>query len=132
MYYETLKKGFNDTTVKAMYNHMVEFAVLFGADRATAISDMKDVIVFRIELAKLIIPDEEQKNKSLNYNPVTIRELQKNYPSLSWLKLINNYLSPIDTFTSDDIINVAIPKYMDSLETFLPNIKKRHNFVLHF
>ncbi|XP_063903425.1 neprilysin-2-like isoform X1 [Zophobas morio] len=125
MYYETLKKGFNDTTVKAMYNHMVEFAVLFGADRATAISDMKDVIDFRIELAKLIIPDEEEKNKSLNYNPVTIRELQKNYPSLSWLKLINNYLSPIDTFTSDDIINVAIPKYMDSLETFLPNIKKR-------
>ncbi|KAJ3654446.1 hypothetical protein Zmor_013635 [Zophobas morio] len=125
MYYEVLRKGFNDTTVKAMYNHMVEFAVLFGADRATAISDMKDVIDFRIELAKLIIPYEEQKNKSLNYNPITIRELQKNYPSLPWLKLINNYLSPIDMLTSDDIVNVAIPKYMDSLETFLPKIKKR-------
>ncbi|KAJ3654450.1 hypothetical protein Zmor_013639 [Zophobas morio] len=121
---EALKKGFNDTAVRAMYHRMVEFAVLFGADRATAISDMKNVIDFQIEFAKLIGPHVAPKNKSLNYNP-TIRELQKMYPSFPWLKLINNYLSPIATLTSDDVIHVQQPEFFERLENFLPKIKKR-------
>lgn len=54
MPYERLKKGLNDTAVQASLGYMIQLAVLFGADKNTAASDMKDVIEFEISLAKVI------------------------------------------------------------------------------
>jgi hypothetical protein len=54
MPYERLKKGLNDTAVQASLDYMIQLAVLFGADKNTAASDMKDVIEFEISLAKVI------------------------------------------------------------------------------
>ncbi|EFA04401.2 neprilysin-2 [Tribolium castaneum] len=124
MPYDRYKKGFNDTAVKAGYEYLVELAVLFGADRTAARAEMREVVEFQIELAKMIIPYEERKNVSLSYNPVTIRELQRNFTTIPWLKLINNYLSPI-MLTSDTVVNVAVPTFLERLENFLPTVKKR-------
>lgn len=55
MPYDRLKKGFNDTAVKAGYDYLVELAVLFGADRTAAIAEMREVAEFEIEFAKVIV-----------------------------------------------------------------------------
>ena len=118
MDYVNLKEGRNDTVVKALYEYMVKFAVLFGADKATASSDMKDVIDFQIEFAKVLIPLEERNNISSHTS--TIRGLQEMYPSFPWLNLINNFLFPMMRLVPDDIIHVEQPKFFERLENFLP------------
>ncbi|KAJ3654445.1 hypothetical protein Zmor_013634 [Zophobas morio] len=131
MGYVVLNRDYNDTLVKATYNFLVEVAVLFGADRATAVTDIKDLIDFEIELADLLVSNEEHNNIFQDYNPSTIRELQRNYSSIPWLKLLNSYLFPVDFLDLGDTINVMQPEFFKKLDTFLPKVKKRTlaNFI---
>lgn len=48
-----LKKGMNETLVKAYFEYLVDIAVLYGADRSQAVKDMKQYLEFRIEQAKV-------------------------------------------------------------------------------
>lgn len=50
---EFLKRGINDTNVKAYHQFMVDSAVIFGADRSVAEVEMLDSLQFEIELAKV-------------------------------------------------------------------------------
>lgn len=55
-------KGFNDPFVKAYYKFMVDVAVIFGASKARANKEMKEVMEFQIELAKVNIKEQFNKN----------------------------------------------------------------------
>lgn len=50
---ENLIGGLQDDVVKTYYEYMVDLAELFGANRATAENDVKNMINFRVELAKV-------------------------------------------------------------------------------
>lgn len=50
---EYLIKKLDEPFVQAYHNYQVELAVLFGAERARAESEMKDVLDFEIELAEV-------------------------------------------------------------------------------
>jgi hypothetical protein len=39
--------------------------------------------------------------------------------------MINNYLSPAEMLNLDDVINVAVPKFFERFNSFLPKVKKR-------
>jgi hypothetical protein len=73
----------------------------------------------------MTVPYKELRNATLKYNPITIRQLQQNFSSIPWLKMINNYLSPADMLNLDDVINVAVPKFFERFNSFLPKVKKR-------
>lgn len=72
-----------------------------------------------------MIPYKQRANTSLEYNPMTIRELQRNFTTIPWLQYINVYLAPIDMLTSDDLVNVNLPKFLGKLEDLLYTTKKR-------
>jgi len=72
---EYLVKGFEDEDVQYYYRYMVDTAVLFGADKAVAESELKESLLFEIELATDILkPKEERRNATLLYNPTTLGE----------------------------------------------------------
>lgn len=48
-----LMKGLNDTTVQAYYQLMVNSAVLLGANRSFAEKEMKDALMFEMQLANV-------------------------------------------------------------------------------
>lgn len=50
---EYLSKGLNDKIVKAYYNYMVDIAVIYGADRSRAESELMDSLNFEIALANV-------------------------------------------------------------------------------
>lgn len=50
---EYLIKGLDDKIVKAYYDYMVDIAVLFGADRKVAESELKESLKFEIKLANV-------------------------------------------------------------------------------
>lgn len=50
---EFLKRGINDTNVKAYYDFMVDAAVIFGASRESAERELLESLKFEIELSKV-------------------------------------------------------------------------------
>lgn len=50
---EFLVKGLDEPRVKAYHSFQVDMAVLYGADRKEAESDMKDVLDFEIAFANV-------------------------------------------------------------------------------
>lgn len=50
---DNLLGGLEDSVVKGYYNYMIDLAELFGADRATAEDDVRNMINFKAELAKV-------------------------------------------------------------------------------
>jgi neprilysin len=53
---EYLVKGFDDKDVQYYYRFMVDTAVLLGADRAIAEKEMKESLLFEIDLANILVP----------------------------------------------------------------------------
>lgn len=52
---EYLVKGINDKNVKAYFDFMVENAIIFGANRTSAETEMRDALEFEIKLANVSI-----------------------------------------------------------------------------
>lgn len=50
---EYLIKGFEDEIIQAYYNYHVDTAVLFGAERYNAEIEVKKVLMFEMNLAKV-------------------------------------------------------------------------------
>lgn len=52
---ELLVKGWDESTVKAYYNYMVDLAVILGAKKPRAETELKDALNFEIALAEVDI-----------------------------------------------------------------------------
>jgi hypothetical protein len=50
---EYLIKGFDDEIVKAYYNYHLDTAVLYGANRSYAEQEVKKVLMFEMDIAKV-------------------------------------------------------------------------------
>ena len=55
LFYDFLMNGFEDPAVAAYRRFQVDMAVLLGANRATAESDMLDALNFELDLASVRI-----------------------------------------------------------------------------
>lgn len=122
---EYLVKGTDEKIVAAYYRYMVDVAVLFGADRQRAVKELKESLDFEIGLAKISLPLEERRDAAKLYNPTTVNDLQRKYPSVPWQEYLNTLLYPL-SIRHDDIIIVNSPKYLSDLEAVLSNTPKRY------
>jgi membrane metallo-endopeptidase-like protein 1 len=52
---EYLVKGVDDKVVKAYYNYMVDLAVIFGAERSVAETELMESLKFEMQLANVSI-----------------------------------------------------------------------------
>ncbi|XP_018915735.2 neprilysin-2 isoform X2 [Bemisia tabaci] len=122
---EYLSKGLNEKIVAAYYDYMVDVAILFGADRERAVKELRESLDFEIALANISLPMEQRRNATAMYNPMSIDDLQRKFPSIPWLEYINTLLAPHHTLTPDEVVNVNVPKYFHDLEAILSNTPKR-------
>lgn len=121
-------KGLDEKIVSAYYRYMVDIAVLFGADRQRAVKELKESLDFEISLAKISLPLEERRDAAKLYNPMSIADLQKKFPSIPWQEYLNKLLNPL-TIRHDDIIIVNSLKYLSDLEAILSNTPKRYETI---
>ncbi|XP_043483736.1 neprilysin-2 isoform X2 [Leptopilina heterotoma] len=129
---EYLTKGLSNDIVKAYYNYMVDIAVIFGADRDRAEKELKQSLEFEIKLANISLPTEKRRNITALYNPMTIRQLQTNYPSISWKEYFNAILEPIITIGEDEVVIVNVPTFFKDFEKLMEQTPKRvqANYVM--
>jgi len=123
---EYLVNGIEDDDVVSYYNYMVSVAVLLGADRQVAEKELKESLLFEIELAHASKPREERRNATRLYNPMMIKDLHQYAPMVPWLEYINNILTK-DLLQVEDTERVILdePGYLKNLTELLPKIEKR-------
>jgi membrane metallo-endopeptidase-like protein 1 len=122
---EFLTKGFSDKLVNAYYEYMVDIAVLFGADKERAASELKESLSFEIKLANISLPSEKRRNATALYNPMTIDELQRKFPSIPWAEYMNTLLAPDTQINHDEVVVVSVPKYLTDFEALISRTPKR-------
>ncbi|XP_043683237.1 neprilysin-2-like isoform X2 [Vespula pensylvanica] len=129
---EYLSKGFADKIVQAYYNYMVDIAVILGADKDRAVTELRDSLDFEMKLANISLPNEKRRNATLLYNPMTIKELSNNYPSIPWKEYFNTLLAPTVQVEENEVVIVSVPSYIKSLEQLLSRTPKRvqANYVM--
>ena len=98
---EYLINGMEDDDVTSYYNYMVNVAVLLGADRVKAEKELKESLLFEIQLAHAGQTWEQQRNFTRLYNPMMIRDLAEYAPMVPWLEYINNILT-------EDLVQVSL------------------------
>ena len=123
---EYLIKGFEDKDVQAYYRYMVDTAVYLGAQRKVAEQELKESLMFELKIAQITLPQEERRNTSTLNNQMTIEEGNKLYPGFNWTQHINNMHNSLEVpMTSNEVINVAVPKYIIKLAEYLPTVPAR-------
>lgn len=70
------------------------------------------------------MPREERRDANLLYNPMTIAQLQTNYPYIDWLEYLNSLMPAATNFTDSDIIINAVPTFFEKLEAVLNSVSK--------
>ncbi len=105
---------------------MIDTAVYFGADQATAEAEMKKVLDFELELAKASAPKEERRDAEALYNPFTIDNLEtlEGHPP-NWKDYLQNIIK-VD-LEDDEKVVVSNPKY---LHDYADIVAKTDNVVL--
>lgn len=111
--------------VKSYYDFMVDSAVIFGANRSNAEIEFLDVLQFEMELAKVSLTDEQQRNKTIIYNPFTVQQLQATYPFINWLEFLNWSLNGIAWVNEREKVSVMDKNYLQQLNGILESTSKR-------
>ncbi|XP_058117957.1 neprilysin-2-like [Anopheles ziemanni] len=130
---EYLVKGLENPIVSAYYDYMVDMAVILGADQARAKQELLESLNFEMALANISLPREERRNITALYNPITVKEFQQRYPHTEWIEYINALLKGTGTVIDEnEVINLAVPKFMEKLGPLLQNTPKRvmANYVM--
>ncbi|XP_018319545.1 neprilysin-2 isoform X2 [Agrilus planipennis] len=123
---EFLIKGLEDKLVRAYYNYMVDISVMFGADKERAKKELEDSLNFEIQLANISLPSEKRRNASALYNPMTVAQLQNNYPEIPWLEYINKVIDlPEIAVDENEVVIVSVPGYISDLIRLLKKTPKR-------
>ncbi|XP_014207873.1 neprilysin-2-like [Copidosoma floridanum] len=122
---EYLSRGLRDKIVKAYFNYMVDIAQILGADRDYAAEQLKESLEFEIKLANISLPSEKRRNITALYNPMTIAELSKKFPSIPWMEYFNTILAPTTSVTEDEVVVVNVPTFITELEKLLMKTPKR-------
>jgi len=117
---EYLEKGFDDKDVQAYYRFKVDTAVFLGADKEVAKAEMKEVLLFEIELAGITMKREERRNKTALNNKMSVDEVKELY-NLDWVQIINDQLeNPTEGgVVGAEIVNVATPKFLRGVKELI-------------
>jgi putative endopeptidase len=94
--------------------HIARMLQFIGESPEESKVSASKVLALEIELSKPRLDRVERRDGRLQYNPMTIAELQKITPAINW----KSYFVGIG-FTKLDTVIVSEPKYMKALQTIL-------------
>ncbi|XP_033212281.1 neprilysin-2-like [Belonocnema kinseyi] len=92
---ESNVKGLNDEFNKARYKFMIGVAVNFGANKARAKKELREILEFEMQLNSIALTDKERNNQTALNNLMTVKELTKKYPSIPWKEYFNKMLNSV-------------------------------------
>ena len=76
---------------------------------------------------QISLPEEERRNETKLYNPMTVEELQKKYQTIPWLEYFNTLLPEKVGIRNDEVVVVSEPSYLEKFEELLATTDKRYS-----
>ncbi|SEP28095.1 endothelin-converting enzyme/putative endopeptidase [Flavobacterium sp. CF108] len=92
--------------------HVARMLQFIGETPEKAKQSAKEILAFETELSKPRLDRVESRDSRLQYNPMTVAELQKLTPAIKW----DAYFTGIGLAKLDTVV-VIEPKYMKALQT---------------
>jgi putative endopeptidase len=92
--------------------HVARMLQFIGESPEKAKQSAKEILAFETELSKPRLNRVESRDSRLQYNPMTVAELQKLTPAIKW----DAYFAGIGLAKLDTVV-VIEPKYMKALQT---------------
>jgi putative endopeptidase len=99
-------------------NHVATMLAFLGENPTQAQTSASKILAFEIEMSKPRLDRVERRDSRLQYNPMTVAELQKLVPAINW----NTYLTNLG-FKNLETIIVTQPRYMTALQNLLAQNK---------
>ncbi|BFZ23830.1 hypothetical protein BsWGS_26869 [Bradybaena similaris] len=123
---EYFGKPRNDSFIMAYETYLIETAVALNATRATAERDAKEVVDLEIALSKIMVPREDRRDSSKQYNPVLLSDLSNLYPQLDIPGAIRAAFDTANLTLEDDerVIN-RFPTYIGNISLVVQNFTSR-------
>ncbi|XP_057331036.1 neprilysin-2-like [Microplitis mediator] len=120
-----ITKGPENKLVKSYKKYIIDLAVLLGADRRSAKKELNESLSFEMKLANISLHEINNYSFANNYNPMSITELEKKYPSIPWLEYINKLLKPSAIVDKNETVIVSAPYFMSEFEKLINTTSKR-------
>lgn len=94
--------------------HVARMLQFVGENKMTAVQNARKIVALETAMSAPRLDRVEQRDGRLQYNPMTIAELQKIVPAMNW----QSYFSSLG-FTKLESVIVTEPRYMKALQTIL-------------
>lgn len=114
-------EGSYDEYIQAYKNFIVDVAVVMTreAGENVPIEELKasaeDLYAFEKQLARFSVPEDERRNSTEMYNPMTVKELQEKYP-INWMAYLTHVFGNTDVeITEDERIILIEPEFLHGL-----------------
>ncbi|XP_063986007.1 endothelin-converting enzyme homolog [Diachasmimorpha longicaudata] len=120
-----LNKTEHAKVLTAYLDYMTKIGVLLGGEEAETQRQMQAVIEFETKIAEITTPQEERRDEEKLYNLMTVSELQKLAPFMSWLDYFQNATKLVNKKISSKtkIVNFA-PGFFKKLTKLVEDYNK--------
>ncbi|BFZ23831.1 hypothetical protein BsWGS_26870 [Bradybaena similaris] len=123
---ETYNQPRNDTILQAYEKYLVEIAVVLDANREVAMRDAKEVVDLEIELSKIMVPRDQQRNATKLYNPVQLNQLSIMYPELDIVGYARAVYGLVNiTLTGDEKVINLYPTFIGNISLVVQKFSNR-------
>uniref|UniRef100_A0A6I8SNV7 Phosphate regulating endopeptidase homolog X-linked n=1 Tax=Xenopus tropicalis TaxID=8364 RepID=A0A6I8SNV7_XENTR len=121
----TIAKKYRD----ALLEFMVDVAVLLGANKTRAETDMKALIELETKLAQITVP-QENRTSEMMYNKMNISELSAMIPQFDWLSYLKNIIDfniypELKNIDLSENVIVRVPQHFKDLFNIIESEEKR-------
>ncbi|XP_012171205.2 endothelin-converting enzyme homolog isoform X2 [Bombus terrestris] len=112
----------------AYLEYMTKIGVLLGGEKNSTRKQMNDVIKFETELARIMTPPEDHRDKEKLYNLMSLDELQNNASFMSWVDYFQNATQLVNKKVTSQtkIVNFA-PEYFVKLSKLVLEYNKTND-----
>ncbi|XP_011139623.1 endothelin-converting enzyme homolog isoform X2 [Harpegnathos saltator] len=112
----------------AYLDYMTTIGVLLGGEENATRKQMQDVIDFETKLAQITTPPEERRDEEKLYNLMSLSELQRRAPFMSWVDYFQNATRLVNKKINSkaQVINFA-PEYFTKLTKLVQEYNRTSN-----
>ncbi|XP_003694821.1 endothelin-converting enzyme homolog isoform X1 [Apis florea] len=109
----------------AYLEYMTKIGELLGGETNSTRKQMQDVIQFETKLARIMTSPENRRDKEKLYNLMSLNELQRKAPFMSWVDYFKNATRTVNKKINDKmmIVNFA-PEYFIKLSNLVLDYNK--------
>ncbi|XP_007555766.1 phosphate-regulating neutral endopeptidase PHEX isoform X2 [Poecilia formosa] len=112
----------------ALLSLMVDAAVMLGAPKQAAQTQMEKALDFETKIAHILIPYENRTSENM-YNKYTLSRLQRSMPQFDWLGFVKAVVESKDnpslSISSSEPVIVRTPKYFKDLMKLINSTDSR-------